>query len=229
MTGAESVERHASAVKEFNKHEHRTDGAAVAGSLSSGLDRLRDSFYLRIHRDVERVVGVDSMWMPLSEVRAERQTTLEIDLYQIAESAATVQNCDYVAAGDDDWYLSWLSRLRLGDAHADVGNAARLADYVAKTPHERRLAFSDVLGKALRESRRAPLILFRLMPLCVEIATAVAFGDHARARDARNRQAADLPAIRYCNQCRGEVLENAEQCRGCGNPLWKFEWLTATD
>ena len=62
-----------------------------------------------------------------------------------------------------------------------------------------------------------------------EIATALAFGDHARARDARKRQTADLPAIRYCSQCRGDVLENGEQCRGCGNPLWKFEWLTATD
>lgn len=228
MTGAESVERHASAVREFNEHEHRIDGATVAGSLCSGLDRLRDSFYLRIHRDVERALGVDSMWMPLSEVRAERQTTLEIDLYQIAESAATVQNCDYVSARDE-WYLSWLSRLRLGDAHADVGNAARLSDYADKTPHDRRLAFSDVLGKVLRESRRAPLILFRLMPSCVEIATALAFGDHARAREARKRQIADLPAIRYCNQCHGDVLENGEQCRGCGNPLWKYDWLTATD
>ncbi len=228
MTGAESVERHASAVKEFNKHEHRSDGAAVAGSLASGLDRLRESSYLRIHRDVERVVGVDSMWMPLSEVRTERQTKLEIDLYQIAESAATVRDGGYVAA-QDDWYLRWLSRLRLGNAHADVANATRLADYAGKTPHDRRLAFSDVLGDVLPESRRAPLVLFRLMPLCVEIATALAFGDHARARDARKRQTTDLPAIRYCNQCRGDVLENGEQCRGCGNPLWKFEWLTATD
>ena len=228
MTGAESVERHASAVKEFNRREHRSDGAVVAGSLASGLDRLRESLYLRAHRDVERAVGVDSLWMPISEVRTERQTRLEIGLYQIVESAAVARDCNYVAA-QDEWYLQWLSRLRLGDAQADVGNAARLADYAAKTPHDRRLAFSDVLGEVLPESRRAPLVLFRLMPLCVEIATALAFGDHARARDARKRQTADLPAIRYCNQCRGEVLENGEQCRGCGNPLWKFEWLTATD
>jgi len=228
MTGAESVERHASAVKEFNKHQHYGDAATVVGSLSSGLDRLRDSFYLRIHRDVERALGVDSMWMPLSEVRAERQTKLEIDLYQIAESAATVRDGDYLT-DPDDWYLPWLGRLRLGDAHADVGNAARLSDYARKTTRDRRLAFSDVLGAVLQESRRAPLVLFRLMPSCVEIATALAFGDHARARDARKRQTTDLPAIRYCNQCHGDVLENGEQCRGCGNPLWKFEWLTATD
>jgi hypothetical protein len=228
MKGADSAERHASAVKEFNEHERRSDGTTVAGSLASGLDRLRESFYLRVHHDVERALGVDSMWMPLSELRAERQTKREIDIYQIAESAATVRDCHYLA-DPGEWYLPWLCRFRLGDAHTDVGNAARLADYAGKTLRDRRLAFSDVLGEVLRESRRAPLVLFRLMPSCVEIATALAFGDHARARDARKRQIADLPAIRYCNQCRGDVLENGEQCRGCGNPLWKYDWLTATD
>jgi hypothetical protein len=168
------------------------------------------------------------MWMPISEVRAEEQTKIEIELYQIVESAATVHDYAYVASGDA-WYLQWLTRLRLGDARADVGHVARLEDYSAKTPDQRRLRFSDVLGDVLPESRRAPLVLFRLMPLCIEIATAIAFGDHARAWDARNRQMADLPTIRYCDQCRGEVLENGEHCRGCGNPLWKFDWLTATD
>jgi hypothetical protein len=228
MRGKDSVEKHARAAEEFNRHEHRGDGALVAGSLTSGLGLLRDSLYLRVHRDVEKMVGKDSMLIPLSEVRAEKQTKTEIELYQIAESAAAVRDSGYVGT-KDDWYLHWLARLTLGDAVAHAAHVERVEEYLAKTPDDRRLSFTDVLGDVLPESRRAPLVLFRLVPSAVWIATALAFGDHGRARDTRNSQAADLPAIRYCQQCRGDVLENGEQCRGCGNPLWSHHWLTATD
>jgi hypothetical protein len=230
MKEAEPVERQAWAASEFNRHEGRSDGPTVAASLAGGLNYLRDALYARVHLDVEKKLGVDSMWMPVSEVRAERETKLEIELYQIVESAATVHKHAYVAGSeDDDWYLGWLSRLRLGEARAEAECVARIDGYAAKTSDRRRLAFSDVLGDVLPESRRAPLVLFRLMPLCVELVTALAFGDQARAWDARNRQTADLPAIRYCDQCHGEVLENGEHCPGCGNPLWTFDWLTAAD
>ena len=36
-----------------------------------------------------------------------------------------------------------------------------------------------------------------------------------------------LSIIRDCAECHGSVLENGEQCRNCGNPLWKYDWLTA--
>ncbi len=225
---AESVERRARAAKQLNRHEHRTDGAAIAASLASGLDYLRDSLYLRMHRDVEKAMGVDSLWMPISEMKTEHDTKTEIDLYQIVESAAAVAEGGYLAVGDD-WYLHWLCRFRLGSLLPDESHMARLADYSAQTSDQRRLAFSDVLGEVLPESRRAPLILFRLMPLCVKIATALAFGANSAARAARHRQTEDLPAIAYCSQCHGDVMENGEHCRACGNPLWKFDWLTATD
>jgi hypothetical protein len=224
----ESVRRHTRAAKEFDRHERRRDGAQVAGSLAGGLDILRDSLHFRVHLDVQQVVGVDSMWLPVSEVDAQRQARTEIDLYSIAESAAAVGESGYVGTADD-WYLRWLARLRLGDAHEEAEHVVRLEGYLSRTSDDRRLAFTDVLADVLPDSRRAPLVLFRLLPLAVRIVTALAFGDHVRAREARNSQAAHLPAIRYCRRCRGEVLENGEQCEQCGNPLWEFKWLTATD
>jgi hypothetical protein len=125
--------------------------------------------------------------------------------------------------------LSWLARLRLGDAHDAPEYVERLEDYLGKTSDQRRLAFTDVLADVLPDSRRAPLVLFRLLPPAVRIVTALAFGDHVRAREARSSQATHLPAIDYCRRCRGEVLENGERCEQCGNPLWEFKWLIATD
>jgi hypothetical protein len=181
-----------------------------------------------VHLDVQEVVGVDSMWLPVSKVEAQQKARTEIELYQVAESTATVGQCQYVTT-DDDWYLRWLARLRLGDAHDDAEHLARLREYLGKTPDERRLAFTDVLAEVLPDSRRAPLVLFQLLPLAIGIVTALAFGDHARAREARNEQTTHLPSIRYCRRCHGEVLENGEQCEQCGNPLWEYKWLTATD
>ena len=224
----ESVRRHARAANEFNRHEHRGDGAHVAGSLAGGLDVLRDSLHFRVHLDVQKVVGVDSMFLPASKIDAQRRARTEIELYQMAESAATVGECGYVSTADD-WYLSWLARLRLGDAHDAPEHVERLEDYLGKTSDQRRLAFTDVLADVLPDSRRAPLVLFRLLPPAVRIVTALAFGDHVRAREARSSQATHLPAIDYCRRCRGEVLENGERCEQCGNPLWEFKWLTATD
>jgi hypothetical protein len=224
----ESVRRHARAAEEFNRHEHREDGAQAAGSLAGGLDVLRESLYFRVHLDVQQVGGVDSMLIPVSKLNAQQQARTEIELFEVAESAATVRECGYVATSDD-WYLQWLARLRLGDACDAAKHVQRLEDYLGKTPDERRLAFIDVLAEVLPYSRRAPLVLFQLAPLAVRIVTALAFGDHTRAREARNTQARHLPAIHYCRRCQGEVLENGERCEQCGNPLWDFKWLTATD
>ena len=228
MKQEEFTERHVVAVEEFNRHENRHDGEHVSGSLTGGLAILRDSLYSRVHLDVERELGTDTMLVPISEMKAEASTKTEIDLYQIAESATAVREHGYVRT-DAQWYCRWLTRLRLGEAATDAETVERLDDYMSRTPDDRRLAFTDVLATVLAESTRAPLVLFRLLPLSVEIATALAFGDHTAALDARNRQTSLLPAIDYCHRCHGKVLENGEQCPGCGNPLWKFEWLTAAD
>jgi hypothetical protein len=224
----EFVKRRADAAEEFNLHEGRSDGVEIAGSLAGGLTILRDTLYKRLHEDVQRLMGEDSILAPLSEEKTERLVKIEIELYQVAVSAAAVHRGDY-ADGGPEWFWQWLSRLRLGPSQPDDTVTKRVECYLAKTPNQRRLTFTDVMARALPESRRAPLVLFRLMPLAVEIVTALAFGDSPQATEVRQHQVALLPAISDCDQCRSKLLENGEQCPECGNPLWLFDWLTSVD
>ncbi len=106
--------------------------------------------------------------------------------------------------------------------------AARLADYSQQSRDEKRLAFTDVLVRTLRESAEAPLVLFQLLPEAIEIVTALAFDDRATAEDLRARQVECLPSIRDCQGCSGRLLENGTQCAECGSPLWNYAWLTAS-
>ena len=228
MEHADSSDRLAGAAEEFNRHEHRNDGARTAGLLAGGLTLLRDSFFLRVHHDVERAVGMDSMLMPVSEVKTKQRATEQIETYQIAESAAVASHLGYLVTADD-WYLPWLARLRLGRRGPDASTLERANRYLAETSDRRRLAFSDSLGRVLPESRHAPLVLFRLFPLSIQIVTARAFGDRGTASGLRRQQTAVLPAIADCRECRGQLLEGTEPCQVCGNPLWKYEWLIAAD
>lgn len=218
----------ARAAEQFNRQENRSDGPQVVASLSVGLDQLRDLLYVRIHHDVEAMVGRDSLFLPVSELKAEQSTKLEIELYQIAESAAAAAEQNYLAIRDD-WYLVWLARLRLGAAGADPDRLDRIRQYLAMGPEARRLAFSDVLARTLAEAGRAPLVLLRLVPLCVRIVTALAFGDSQTAARLRGEQREYLPAIGDCPACSGGLLEIGQQCPQCGNPLWKSQWLTSAD
>jgi hypothetical protein len=81
----------------------------------------------------------------------------------------------------------------------------------------------------LREAQRAPLVLFRLFPLSVRIVTAAAFNDGETAQSLHAEQLSILPAIADCSQCHGGLLKPGAKCATCGNPLWKFKWLTAID
>ena len=136
----------------------------MAGSLAGGLTLLRDSLYVRLHDDVERRVGMDSMLSPISLEKAATTTKAEIDLFQAAVSAVTVRRQGYVASGDD-WYLNWLTRFRLGRLAEDPRAVKRLSSYLSATPDRQRLTFTNVMANALAESRRAPLVLFRLFPM----------------------------------------------------------------
>jgi hypothetical protein len=227
MDTEEIIKRRSEAAEELNRHENRSDGVQTASSLSGGLTVLRDLLYTRVHDDVQSRIGMDSTLAPLSEEKSAKVAKVEIELYQIATSAAVAGAHHYLAAAD--WYLRWLAWLRLGKREPDARVTQRLNYYLSKTPDEQRLAFTNILAKALPESRKAPLVLFRLLPLAVEIITALSFADQATAAAARERQALLLPAVDDCRHCRGKVLENGEQCRTCGNPLWKFDWLTTID
>lgn len=221
-------DRLAEAIEQFNEHEGSSDGPRVARSLCAGLGLLRDLFYDRMHFDVEKNVGMDSMLVPVSEMRTQKATKAEIEVFQVVESALAVREYEYTMSAGD-WYLQWLGPLRLGESFSDPKTTARIAEYQSKTSDDRRLALSDVLLKVLPESRRAPLVLFRLVPLAVHVATVLAFGDQRRASELRGRQVACLPAITDCHKCRGAVMDNEEMCEVCGNPLWRFEWLNVTD
>jgi hypothetical protein len=234
MKSEDAKAEFAQLAEELGRRMGRGDGLRVAGGLDAGLTLLRKSLYARLHEDVERMLGKDSMFMPVSEVKAEIAVGSEIELFQIAESAAAARDGGYCDA-TDDFFADWLTRLRLGQtAHrspqpAESRAGQRIADYLAQTPDGRRLAFSTVLARALPESQRAPLVLFQLYPLAVQIVTAAAFADGEAASAARRRQIALLPAIVDCRSCHGKVLDSGEQCPACGNPLWKPEWLTDAD
>lgn len=226
LSQEERVQRRAAAAASLNLHEHRNDGEQIVNSLEAGLHELRDALYTRIHADVEQEFGMDSMLSPLSLVKSEARTKAEINIYQIAESAAEARASNY-ASGADDWFVRWLATLCLGEQSELPAVVQRLSQYVGKSADDRRRTFSTVLERTLPEARHAPLIVYRLLPLAVAIVTAVAFGDHARATDARKRQTTLLPNIPDCHQCHGNLLDNGEQCASCGNPMWKYDWLTA--
>lgn len=228
MENDPSDQRRRQAADEFNRREHRDDGAHVVDGLEAGLDLVRDQLYARVHADVERLIGRDSMLMPVSAKKGETETKREIDLFQTAVSAATAGEYGYVAAGAD-WYLGWLAALRLGESSDDPGTLKRLAGYLSLSPDGRRLAFSDALARVLPESGQSPLVLFRLVGPAVGIVTALAFSDRATATGLRQRQTVELPSVAGCPQCRGKLLESGQQCPVCGNPLWKYRWLIEAD
>jgi hypothetical protein len=227
MSTLEVVSQCGAAAEEFDLHEHRGDGLQVIEGLCGGLTLVRDTFFNRVHSDVEFRVGKDSILLPISAEKAERSTKVEIEAYQVAVSAAAAEDCGYVA--DAAWYREWLARLRLDSYDAGSRAARRIIYYAGKSATDQRLAFSNVLATVLPESGRSPLVLLRLLPLAVQVATALAFGKSADAMRWRHEQREFLPSIGDCHHCRGALLENGEQCAMCGNPLWSFEWLTAAD
>ncbi|MGE0610612.1 MAG: hypothetical protein AB7O62_26215 [Pirellulales bacterium] len=226
MTQDDLGMRRATAAKELNEHAHRQDGERIVTSLDSGLRTLRDLFFTRVHVEVEKEYGMDSMLSPISLVKSEVRTKAEIDCYQVAESAAEARAAKS-ALGTGDWYANWLLRLRVGEQATSPAVLQRLAHYASREPDDRRRAFATVLEKALPEARHAPLIIYRMLPLAVAIVTDMALGEHRRALEGRKRQTTLLSSINDCPQCHGNLLENGEQCAQCGNPMWKYEWLTA--
>jgi hypothetical protein len=225
MSTQDRCQRRSDAAAEFGQHEPRTDGARVVNQLADGLCTLRDLLFTRIHGDVENLFGTDSMLMPAVSLKSEANTRTEIEIYQIAESTADAAASHYVS--DDSWYMQWLGRMRLGNAVEAPGVVQRLASYRGKSPDERRRAFATQLQRVQPEAGRAPLVMFRLLPLAISIVTAIAFGDHPRAEETRKRQITWLPSIADCHACHGRLMDVAEECPQCGNPIWKYNWLTA--
>jgi len=180
---------------------------------------------VRTRDDVQRRYGVDSMInTSLSDMEKQAQRAkVEIEAYAciLIDEEAT-QN-GYIE-GTNQWFLDWLFSLRFGEGYEPVFDK-RVDYYHSRSIEQRRLKFVSVLQRALPESARAPLVLFRLFPRAVRILTAVAFGDPLRARELRAEQIALLPAIADCHECHGRVLDNEDTCRCCGNPIWNYAFL----
>jgi hypothetical protein len=224
MNAQDLLSRCSAAAEEFDRHEGRSDGLRIIESISGGLTLLRDSLYARVHADVERRLGMDSMISPLSEEKSERTTKREIEIYQIVVVAGTVHAKGYAA--DEKWFRDWLSELRIGPVDKNSPAARRMSYYAEKSAEDQRRAFSNILAATQPEASHAPLILLRLVPLASQIVAALAFGKSVDAMQLRHEEIEILPSIRDCCRCRGKLLENGEQCTMCGNPLWTYEWLT---
>lgn len=226
MSGDPAATSHGTAVREFDAHHASGGGERIVAGLAAGLDRLAELMLDRASTDPETRFGVDSMIMPSSLVKGHLAATLEIELFAAVETAETAYRNGYLA-GNESWFLPWLISWRLPDRHHEGGVAARLAVYKAKPADGRRLALETALERALPQATHAPLVLYRMFPLAVEVAAALSFADGPGAQAARKRQLTILPGLADCQTCHGSLLENGDECRICGNPLWKFDWLTA--
>ncbi len=234
MTGPERAERRRAAIAQFNAHEDRRDGEAVVGRLDDAFAVLADLVFTRIHGDVEKHIGVDSFYNPASATKAEARAKGELNAFFACECALFAEERAYVRGGNasgeasgDGWCESWIAALLVDERDLGTPAAQRLAGYRGKSPDDRRRGFSLVLERAFPEATRAPLVIYRLLPLAIRLATALAFerADHAQAQ--RDRQLVLLPSILDCTTCNGAVMPSGETCAGCGNPFWKYELLTA--
>lgn len=226
MTDQELIrERVQQAAQALDAQESRADGARITASLMAGLNEIDSLLFDRVSSDVETEFGEDSMLMPISAIKSGKATRKEIEVYQAVEAAAQARAAG--AIRDESWFADWLARLRLGDLYDDPMVAERFAHYRGKHADARRLMFESMLERTYPEAGKAPVLVYRLFPLAIGIVMAVAFGNHALAQKLRNQQCELLPNLVECRACHGHLLENGDECRHCGNPLWKFEWLTA--
>src|SRR5262249_29219749 len=150
----------------------------------------------RLHNDVEAQFGIDTIRAPSTSNEARREighAASEIETYSAVVVLAEAAHSGYAKA-DFPWFCGWLTRLCWGE-HADPAILERLHAYDQLTDGERRRMFASLVEQALPEATSAPLVIYRLYPRAVRIATALAFGDRLRASDVRSEQIAYLPVI----------------------------------
>ena len=155
MNTQEIVSRCSTAAEEFDHHEHRSDGLQVIESLCGGLTLIRDAVYARVHADVERRMGMDSMIFPLSEEKSERTTKLEIEIYQIVVAAGAAQAKGYVA--DGKWFRDWLAEFRMGHVDSDSRAARRISYYVEQVGQRSAAGLRQHLGHGPARGEPGPV------------------------------------------------------------------------
>lgn len=215
------------AAAEFDQHEERSDGTQIADCLTKNLTALRELLFRRALTP-DPSIPLDSMLLPVSKLKAQQHASEEVEAFMIAESAVAVRTFGLVQK-TDSWYVDWLTAMRL-DSWNPLGDVPeRVAEYLKESDDERRLLFSNLLVEAIPEARRAPLVLLRIFPKAVHVATALAFGDSTSAEKLRAEQIKILPSIAYCKECHGKLLAAGKECATCGNPLWNQQWLCEVD
>ena len=225
MIATKYEEQWKQACSELREHSPTLDSERFVGCLSSSLTRLRAALIRRCCDDVEEEFGKDSMVLSSlqEKERQSRRATTEIEAYCcILVNEEATQNKYLV--NDDNWFLDWLLRFRFGKL-SDRIKEERVSHYRSDTIQERRMKFVSLLHRSLPESARAPLVLFRLFPRSVRISAAMAFDDMKRAQVLRDEQVRLLPAITYCHECQGRLMDCDDSCRCCGNPVWTITWL----
>jgi hypothetical protein len=223
-------ERRNQAEVELTSRTGSDAAARTVESLWTGLCTLRDLLLARFHNDVEEDFGVDSLVAPATPGEALRELRIageEIDVYCAVLAADEARRSGY-ATGEPDWFLHWLIHLRWG-SELRSNTQRRVESYHELGDSERRRMFASLVERALPEATKTPLIIYRLFPRAVRMATALAFGDQRRAAEIRKEQISLLPGIADCHKCRGRVLDNGETCSDCGNPLWKLKWMNETE
>lgn len=223
----ERSRRRAAAIKALSALIPRPDAPQIIGHLDDGLSLLRNQLYTRLQTDVEHNFGKDSMLMPLSELMTEHQAKGEIEAYLVAEVLDELSQSGKLPQPEKNRH--WLQELRFTGRQDRADLETRAEIYLGLSSRDRQMEFSDMLEELLREARLAPLVLYQLFPLSVRAIAALAFGDHLRAGEIRNRQASLLPCITYCRNCHGGLMEVDEMCRECGNPVWTIRWMTQPD
>ena len=221
--------RREQAQAEFQQRVGSAHSADLVRSLWAGLTTLRKLLLTRLHNDVEAYYGIDSILAPMTASETHREmchAADEIEIYSLTVVLAEAAHSRY-AHDDADWFREWLLRLRWGD-EMNAMVAERMHLYDQYGDNDRRHMFASFVEQALPEATKAPLVIYRLYPRSVRVATALAFGDPLRAREVRGEQISFLPVIADCHDCHGLPLENGDICPNCGNPLWKINWLSAT-
>ncbi|WP_182870697.1 hypothetical protein [Stieleria mannarensis] len=227
MASTHHSSRHSQAAAVLDQVFGPGQGIGIVESLSVGLNTVRDLVFHRIHLDVERYFGMDSMSIPISLDQSEYNAKAEIDIWQIIEAAEFAGSAGLNA--DPIWIRNWLGELRLGGSFANGPISQRVNEYAQQDDDSRRRYFASCLERVYPEARKCPLVLYQLMPSAVRIVVAVAFGATAQAAKQRDHQAFLLPGISDCASCKGGVLDNGETCVDCGNPIWNYNWLLADD
>ena len=227
MVHAHHSARHSRAAGLLNQATGLQTSDRIVESLSVGMNTVRDLIFQRIHHDVERHFGMDSMRIPLSLDQSEYNAKAEIDIWQIVEAGDFAVKAGFVS--DPAWMRSWLGELRLGGSFTNGPVQQRTTEYLERDENAQHMHFASTLEKVYPEACKSPLVLFQLMPHAVRIVVAVAFGATEEATRQRDHQAFLLPGVRDCQSCQGVVLDNGETCVDCDNPVWNYKWLLAAE